>query len=228
MAPLRVGAVLAGIVLAAVLVFSLGVMTGKRITESAPDFPPAPAALPTAGIAPAPAAPATMPAPVPGENLTFYDRLSGAAPPPPTALPVGEAPPQAAGPGAAGTPSAASPAYATSTAAMPAVETTPPAPKLPPQTAKAGAEDTAARVRKLEGRGPYAVQVAAYTDRAAAAAAAARLKRQGFEVVTVTASSKGKTWHRLRVGSFPNREAAVKAAELLRTGLGMDASPVRE
>jgi len=78
------------------------------------------------------------------------------------------------------------------------------------------------------GKGPYAVQVAALTDRQAAAAAAERLRAQGLPAATVTATSKGKTWYRLRVGSFPSREAAARAAGLMHAELGLDATPVRD
>jgi DedD protein len=77
-------------------------------------------------------------------------------------------------------------------------------------------------------KGPYAVQVAALTDRQAATATAERLKAQGLPAATVAATSKGKTWYRLRVGTFPSREAAARAAGLLHAELGLDATPVRD
>jgi len=78
------------------------------------------------------------------------------------------------------------------------------------------------------GKGPYAVQVAAVTDRAAAASLAERLRQQGLPAATTPATAKGRTWYRLRVGSFPSREAAARAAGLLHAELGLDATPVRD
>jgi septal ring-binding cell division protein DamX len=102
-----------------------------------------------------------------------------------------------------------------------------PAAAKPVDAARPAGGGAGARVKNLMGRGPYAVQVAAVTDRAAAAALAERLRRQGLPATTVTATAKGKTWYRLRVGSFPNREAAVRAAGLLHAELGLEATPVR-
>jgi DedD protein len=76
-------------------------------------------------------------------------------------------------------------------------------------------------------KGPYFVQVAAVTDRAAAAATAERLGRQGLSAATVSAVVNGRTWYRVRVGSFPSREAAERAAGLLRAGMAPAATPVR-
>lgn len=85
--PLRVGARLGGVVIAAVVIFALGVMVGKRVEESVPAFAPAPTALPTETFQPQPAAPRVVAEPIPPDTLTFYDRLSGVAEPPRPALP---------------------------------------------------------------------------------------------------------------------------------------------
>jgi len=222
--PLRVGAVLAGVVLAAVLLFSLGVMTGARIALRAPDHPEAAAPATPAVSAPPPAATA-----VPPGSLTFYDRRSGAAVPRP---PVQhDEPADQSAPGTAAAPEAPAPAPPAATPAerqTAAKRETGPAAAKPLEAARPSGGDAAARVKNLMGRGPYAVQVAAVTDRASAAALAERLRRQGLPATTVTATSKGKTWYRLRVGSFPSREAAVRAAGLLHAELGLEATPVRD
>jgi septal ring-binding cell division protein DamX len=212
--PLRVGVALAGVVLAAVLLFSLGVMTGVRVAGRAP-APSAAGAPAVVATLPEPAAPPLAPRPVSAGSLTFYDRLSGAAPPLPAIQP--DEPAQRAA-------EAAAPALA----APPAPPVTVAAAAKTPDAAQPAGADAGARVRKLMGKGPYAVQVAAVTDRAAAASLAERLRRQGLPAATIPATAKGRTWYRLRVGSFPSREAAARAAGLLHAELGLDATPVRD
>jgi septal ring-binding cell division protein DamX len=212
---LRVGAALGGIVLAAVVIFGLGVMVGKRVAESGPAISPPPLALPTEAVPPVPAAPSAPAAAIPPESLTFYDRLSGVAPPPPLPLPEGQPPPQA---GAPAPPETAPPPPREAPAPQPQAA-------APSPTAKADAE---AQIRKLAGKGRYSVQVAAVNDRADAEETAARIKRQGFEVVTVRASVKGKVWYRVRVGSFPSQQAAAQAAGIFRSAYGYDAMVVHD
>jgi len=208
--PLRVGAVLGGIVLAAVVIFGFGVMVGKRVAESVPP----PASPPVARPAESPAPPPAPAAAVTADRLTFYDRLSGAAPPGPAAQPDARPPARAA----ADPPAAPAPAEVPVPAAAPV-----PAPaKTAPQP------DAGERIKQLAGRGRFAVQVASVTDRTAAEGTATRLKRQGFEVVTVMASIKGRTWYRIRVASFPSQQAATKAAGLFRSGYGLNAIAVHE
>jgi DedD protein len=148
-------------------------------------------------------------------TLTFSDRLSGAAPPLPAIQPDDSAERAAA----------AAPAPPAEKPKPPEAGTVPARPAAP---AAAAASDTGARVRALMAKGPFTVQVAALTDREAATTAAQRLKAQGLPAATVTATSKGKTWYRLRVGTFPSRETAARAAGLLHAELGLDATPVRD
>jgi DedD protein len=217
--PLRVGAALAGVVLAAVILFSLGVMTGTRIAANAPAVPAATAAaidVPVpAVVPPASVLQATSPPTGPAGTLTFYDRLSGAAPPLPAIQPDDSA-------------ERAASAAPAPPAEKPLPHETAPPPARPPVPAAPVGGDTGARVRGLMAKGPYAVQVAALSDRQAATAAAERLKAQGLPAATIAVKSKGKTWYRLRVGSFPTREAADRAAGLLHAELGLDATPVRD
>ncbi len=70
------------------------------------------------------------------------------------------------------------------------------------------------------------MQLAAVSERAAAAETAASIKRNGLEAVTVMASVKGRILYRIRVGSFPNRSAATQAAEIFRSSFGLNAIPV--
>ena len=68
--------------------------------------------------------------------------------------------------------------------------------------------------------------MAAVSERAAAAETAALVKRNGFDAVTVMASVKGKIWYRVRVGSFPSKQAAAQAAGIFRSAYGLNAIPV--
>lgn len=204
----RVGLTLGGIVLGAVVVFSLGVMEGSRVAESVPAPQPPPSALPTENLATLPAPPRAPAATIPPDKLTFYDRLSGVAPSASVALPIDQPPAQ----GLAPAPSAAQ---------------AEPAPQAPsPQAAAAAAP--AAQIRRLAGKGRFTVQVAAVSDRAAAAEAVALVKRNGFDAATVKASVKGKTYYRIRVGSYPTKEAAVQAAGIFRSAYGLDAIPAEQ
>jgi len=230
---LRVGLTLGGIVLAAIAIFALGVMEGSRVVDLAPRVPAPPSAPPTENTRALPAsAPPAPTASVPPDKLTFYDRLSGVAPP--AALP--EAPQAARGPVPVTAPLAQEPT-------APVVPAPAPAPALPkaaaaparavpapievavkvPQPAKT---DAAAQIRKLVGKGKFSVQTAAVADRAAAAQTASLLRNNGFEAVTAMASVKGKIWYRIRVGSFPNRQAAAQAAGIFHAEYGLDAIPV--
>lgn len=222
---LRVGLTLGGIVLAAVVIFALGVMEGSRVAELTPAVAPPPSALPTENLTTQPVAPATPPASISPDRLTFYDRLSGVAPSTPLALPDGKAPAEGFAPAAS--PSAANP------------PAPPPAPQAPAEAvsrkpaagapaARAAAPptaDAAAQVRKLAGKGRFTVQLAAVSERAAAAETAALMKRNGFTTVTVKASIKGKTYYRIRFGSFPSKQAAAQAAGVFRSSFGLNAIP---
>lgn len=219
----RVGLVLGGIVLGAVVIFGLGVMLGSRVAGRVPEFAAAPSALPPATLQPPPSAPPAPAASVQPDKLTFYDRLSGVAPPAPVVLPESK-------PFVPGLPPAP-PDPPESHARQP--ETPPPPapaavapPKIEAKRALPSKADATAQIRKLAGTGRFAVQVGAVSDRAAAAKAAAALNRDGFEAVTVMASVKGKILYRIRVGSFPSKPAAAKAAELFQTAFGLSAIAV--
>jgi septal ring-binding cell division protein DamX len=251
--PVRVGALLGLVVGVAVAVFSLGVWVGERVAATVPAAGPPPAALPTENIVPVPVSPPPPPAPVGSavtapqkpiapESLTFYDRLSGKVPPGPIDIPQGQAPPQAPpAPAAAAAPEQPAAPAAPAPKPAPAVKTTgtvavasprlvaavpPPAPRVaPPPPAPA---DPVARIRKLSGRGAYQVQFAATQQPEAANDLATKFSRQGFEVIKTMVVVKGKTWYRVRVGSFPDRDAAARAAEIFKSALGMPGMVVRE
>lgn len=222
---LRVGLALGAIVLGAVVIFGLGVMEGSRVAGLAPVVAAPPNALPTETLAPLPSAPATPAAATPPDKLTFYDRLSGVAPAAPLALLENQPPAPPASPGApVQLPDAGQPAPATTGAVARAAAA--PAPTEPAaRTAPPSKTNPAAQIRKLTGKGRFTVQLAAVGDRSAAAQTAALIKRNGFESVTVMASVKGKIWYRIRVGSFPDKQAAARAAGIFRSAYGLNAIP---
>jgi len=228
----RVGLTLGGIVLAAVVIFGLGVMEGSRVSERVPLVAAPPNALPTETLRPQPLAAVTPAAPGPPDKLTFYDRLSGVAPTASMTLPDGQ-------PRAQGLTPAALPESQGSFARQPEAPAPPPPASAPPRKAATSAatqtaagttmpatSDPASQIRKLTGKGRFAVQLAAVSERAAAAETTALVKRNGFDSVTVMASIKGKIWYRVRVGSFPNRQAATQAAGIFRSAFGLSAIPV--
>ncbi len=85
----------------------------------------------------------------------------------------------------------------------PAVDKAPgPAPKPAPETKKPTATVPS-------GAGLYYVQVAAYTERSQAQAAADKYRKQGYTaVVTNPKPSETKTWYRVRLGGYPTRDKA--------------------
>ena len=210
----RVGMILAGVVLGAVAVFSLGVMVGQRVTESVPSFGEPPPSVPMETLVP-PAAPAPEKkaagegtSPPSGDKLTFFDTLSGEKASSPPSLP--KTPPPKPLP---------SPPKPVSEAA-PAPE---PAPKPPPATAAAPAAASAAEgVNALRGSGSWYVQVASTTSRQGANDFVARLKKKGVKAVSTPVTLKGKQWYRIRIGSFPDRNSANQAQKILKQKMKID------
>ncbi len=88
----------------------------------------------------------------------------------------------------------------------------------PVQTAKkepAAAKTSGAKIR-------YTIQVAAYPDRGMAEDEVRSMKRRGYAAFVVATSLGDKgTWYRVRVGSFPNRQAAEKLAGELKAKEGV-------
>jgi len=226
---LRVGLTLGGIVLAAVVIFGLGVWEGARVAERVPEVAAPPSALPTETLQPQPSGPVTPSTPLQPDKLTFYDRLSGVAPPP---APVAPPEAQPSGQGLAPTPPGAQGARARQPEAQSPPVTTGAAPRKTAAAATAvrtvepSKSDPAAQIRKLTGNGRFTVQMAAVSERAAAAETAALIKRNGFDAVIVMASVKGKILYRIRVGSFSNKSNAARAAEIFHSAFGLDAIPV--
>jgi general secretion pathway protein D len=76
------------------------------------------------------------------------------------------------------------------------------------------AKPVAPNIRPVSAR-QWAVQVAALADRRDADALAAGMRKKGYEAYVMTVQTESKTWHRVRVGQFPD----VAAAKQLRQSL---------
>jgi cell division septation protein DedD len=77
-----------------------------------------------------------------------------------------------------------------------------PATPEPAKPASAGKADPETR------RGGYTVQVAAYATRAQADGLAEQLRARGFETDVTETTTQGGVRYRVRVGTYPTREAA--------------------
>jgi len=208
----RVGVTLGGIVLAAVVIFGLGVLEGSRVAGSLPEIAAPPSTLPTAP------APAMKP-----DKLTFYDRLSGVAPPTPAAFPEGQPTAPALKPG----PTASQEERARQPEARPPQVPAVAAPRTTAAKTKVLAKSEAtAQIRKLSGTDRFSVQMAAVSNRTAAARLTAQIKSNGFDAVTVRASIKGRIFYRIRVGNFPSKKAAAEAADIFRSAFALNGIPV--
>jgi len=92
-----------------------------------------------------------------------------------------------------------------------AAATTPPA--QPAQAAAAPVQPPAAAATPTD---RFAVQVAALSTAAAAGELVARLRKGGFSAYVEPVSAADSTLHRVRVGPFPSREEAQRAAEKVK------------
>ncbi len=102
-------------------------------------------------------------------------------------------------------------------------EGTPPSSKgAEKETAAAPAQapkvaQTAETAERIESGKGWTVQVNAFPDERSAKLLVERLKNKGYKAVITEARSKGKSWHRVRVGRFNSREEADKLVETLKT-----------
>lgn len=82
-----------------------------------------------------------------------------------------------------------------------------PAPKA---TAQPAPEKAPAAAAPQPGSGLYYVQVAAFTERAQAAALADKYRKEGYTVViTDPRPAESRTWYRVRLGGYASRDRAV-------------------
>lgn len=113
-------------------------------------------------------------------------------------------------------------AFTAAPASAPAVEgpAAKPAAKETTAAPKPAAPKPAADVNK-PAAGLYYVQVAAFTDRAQAQAAADRYKKQGYAaVVAAPRPADTKTWYRVRLGGYASRDRAVDLLAKLNAAAG--------
>ncbi len=93
--------------------------------------------------------------------------------------------------------------------------------KAATQAAKPPAETKKAPVTDPAAAGLYYVQVAAYTEKAQAQAAADKYRKQGYpSVVSGPKPSDTKTWYRVRLGGYASRDRAVSLLAKLNAAAG--------
>ncbi len=103
----------------------------------------------------------------------------------------------------------------------PAKETVADKPAAPASKPATETKKPAAAAPAPSGTGLYYVQVAAYTERSQAQAAADKYRQQGYSaVVTNPKPSETKTWYRVRLGGFPTRDKATALLAKLNAAAG--------
>ncbi len=114
-----------------------------------------------------------------------------------------------------GTPPASSPSAAPAEGPAPK-----PAAKEPAAAPRTSAAKPPAEIQK-PAAGLYYVQVAAFTDRTQAQAAADRYRKQGYTaVVSGPKPTDAKTWYRVRLGGYASRGRAVDLLGKLNAAAG--------
>ena len=179
---------LAGAALVLVLVFLLGVFTGRVLWAPSKGGPPPAPRTEARPEAPRPA-PGSAPAPAEERELTFYRELK--KPPEPPADGAGEKP---------GPPPAPAPEAGKKGEAAGERQRAKPQPAAKPPKAAEAARTLPPPV--------FTVQVGSFRSRRKAEDLAARMREQGVQVQVVEASVAGRTWYRVQVGRFDTRAAA--------------------
>jgi DedD protein len=186
----------------------------------APD-PPSPVALtsepvsPTSAISAIPTISAVSAALAAAEGRPAPATVSSSAIPtgPTIELPTGPAPEEIPGSIAGAGESIGLP----KTAAMPPAPPTLPAPPAPAATA------TPALPEVASGEGRYTIQVGAFSQVANSAETVAELSRQGYAAYVVEVQGTRGVLHVVRVGRYPDRGTAARAASDLRRRARMEA-----
>ena len=181
--------------LASVIIFFLGVFTGKGIEERRivkMEEPPVKIPIkPAASGGPGGQGGAAK------EEMTFYNTLTK----PTEAEPSAEQKPKESKP-------AEKTAKPESKESKPQTKEAPPAPKPAPPVKTAESKES--------GKG-WTVQVNAFPDEKSAKTWVDRLKNKGYKAYVAEANAKGKIWYRVRVGQYNTREEAKKVEEALKT-----------
>lgn len=181
-----------GVLALGVFIFLLGVSVGKRQVAAA-----APTQVVTQQIPEPVKEPPVKPAPSETTSDIMGTPAAGSTP----------APAQDAAP-------AGNPAPKTGLKETAADKPSAPAAKPPAETKKAP-------VAAPSGSGLYYVQVAAYTEKAQAQAAADKYRKQGYTaVVSEPKPNDTKTWYRVRLGGYTSRDRAVSLLAKLNTAAG--------
>ena len=82
--------------------------------------------------------------------------------------------------------------------------------QAPKTTAQPAPDKTRAESAPSPGSGLYYVQVAAFTERAQAAALADKYRKEGYTVIiTDPRPGESRAWHRVRLGGYASRDRAV-------------------
>src|SRR3990170_5940097 len=195
--------------LASVIIFFLGVFTGKGIEERRivkMEEPPVKIPIKPA----APGGPAGQGGTT-KEEMTFYNTLTK----PTGAEPSAEQKPKAtkpaektAKPESKESKPQAKESKSQAKESKPQTKEAPPAPKPAPPVDTAGSKES--------GKG-WTVQVNAFPDERSAKTWVDRLKNKGYNAYVAEVNVKGKIWYRVRVGQYGTREEAKKVEEALKT-----------
>jgi cell division septation protein DedD len=74
----------------------------------------------------------------------------------------------------------------------------------------------------------YTIQVGAMKDRALAEGLASKMKKNGYSASVASSDTSGKVLYKVRLGTFPSREDAVREAERIKKNEGLQAMVVEK
>jgi cell division septation protein DedD len=205
--------------LASVIIFFLGVITGKGIEERRivkMEEPPVKIPIKPA----APGGPAGQGGTT-KEEMTFYNTLTK----PTGAEPSAEPEPKETKPAEKTAKLESKESKPQAKESKPRTKEAPPAPKPiekkaettpSPEAAPQSASPVETAESKESGKG-WTVQVNAFPDERSAKTWVDRLKNKGYNAYVNEVNVKGKIWYRVRVGQYGTREEAKKVEESLKT-----------
>jgi cell division septation protein DedD len=188
--------------LASVIIFFLGVFTGKGIEERRivkMEEPPVKIPIKPA----APGGPADQGGAA-KEEMTFYNTLTK----PTGAEPSAEQKPKESKPAEKTAKPESKERKPQAKENKPQTKEAPPAPKPAPPVETAESKESGKA---------WTVQVNAFPDEKSAKTWVDRLKNKGYNAYVTEVNTKGKIWYRVRVGQYGTREEAKKVEEALKT-----------